>query len=334
MYAMSGVLPLIASAYIAFVCGLLAGFAAWAWIAVFAATIAGVGAVVRRDTRVFSLALVFAAGAVIAVRSPAPQRPLSARDTSHAGVFEKLRARAGKAIDRDFGGDAPMARALLIADQGQLDRDIRDKYAAAGIVHMLSISGLHIAVIAAAMQLIFQVVGASQRGSLVGSAFLTAIYVLVIGAPPPAVRSALMLGASAASKLLQRPASPWAALAVGAFVPLINPRTVLDVGYQLSVLGMCALFAAGKIKRRFISRKLSGLKRQIAADLTTSLVACAVTAPVVAWTFGRLSLIAPAANLLAGPVIAVTQPMLFLALVLAPVPPLSKFVASAAHPPL
>ena len=84
-----------------------------------------------------------------------------------------------------------------------------------------------------------------RRAALLGAFVATAVYVMVIGAPPPALRSAAMLGVAMASRLAQRPTSPWAAWAIGAFVPLLVPRTALDVGYQLSVLGMCALVAAG-----------------------------------------------------------------------------------------
>lgn len=324
-------LPLVALAYIVFVTGLLLGFGGGAWMCVAAGAIAGAAGAAKRNAVVVSLAILFAAGATIAATSPVPQKPQRAA-AAHAGILERLRLRAGRAIDRDFGNDAPLARALLIADQSQLELRIRDEYAAAGIVHMLSISGLHVAIIAAAMQLIFQVVGAGRRPALIGSVVLTGIYVVIIGAPAPAVRSALMLSAGAISKLLQRPSSQWAALAVGAFVPLVNPRTVLDVGYQLSVLGMCALFAAGKLDGRVFGKRMKGLRRRIARDLLTSVVACVVTAPLVAWTFGRLSLIGPLSNLLAGPVVTLIQPMLFLALVLAPLPVAAQFVAGAAHP--
>ncbi|MBA3646210.1 MAG: DNA internalization-related competence protein ComEC/Rec2 [Gemmatimonadaceae bacterium] len=324
-------LPLIASAYLAFIVGLFAGFSGIAWIAVVSAIAIAAAATLRQKLNLFSLALLLGSGAAIAVITPAQQHA-SRNHAAPSGLLERLRARAGRAIDRDFGNDAPLARALLIADQSELDLRIRDKYAAAGLVHMLSISGLHVAVIAAAMQLIFQVAGAGRRSSLVASVILTGVYVLIIGAPPPAVRSALMLSAGAFSKILQRPSSQWAALAVGAFVPLINPRTVLDVGYQLSVVGICALFAASKINRRFTAKKLRGIKRKIANDLVTSSVACFATAPLVAWTFGRLSLIGPVSNLVAGPVLTLVQPMLFLALLLAPLPAAAEFVAGATHP--
>ena len=325
-------LPLIASAYITFATGLFCGFAGWAWQCVALSVLVGSSAMMRRSTTIFALALMLAAGAVIAVTSPSPSPPHRREANAAPTALENIRIRAGRAIDRDFGRDAPLARALLIADQSELDLRIRDEYAAAGLVHMLSISGLHVAVIAGAMQLIFQVAGAGKRAALLASMILTAVYVLIIGAPPPAVRSALMLSAGAVSKLLQRPSSQWAALAIGAFVPLVNPRTILDVGYQLSVIGICALFAAGKMDRRLISKKLSGMKRRIARDLLTSTVACIATAPLVAWTFGRLSLIGPLSNLIAGPVIALVQPMLFLALLLAPLPVAASFVAGAAHP--
>lgn len=76
-----------------------------------------------------------------------------------------------------------MARALLIADQRQIPTEMRDRYAAAGLIHMLSISGLHVAVIAAAMELLFQVARMSRRVSLFGAFITTGIYVAIIGAP-------------------------------------------------------------------------------------------------------------------------------------------------------
>jgi competence protein ComEC len=197
---------------------------------------------------------------------------------------------------------------------------------------MLSISGLHVAVIAAAMELLFQVARVSRRVSLFGAFIATGVYVAVIGAPPPALRSAAMLGVSMASRLSQRPTSPWAAWALGAFVPLVQPRIAVDVGYQLSVLGMCALVAAGSLWRRHLANRMGGWKGKVARELVTSLVACAVTAPLVAWVFGRVSLIAPLSNLVAAPIITLAQPILFLALLVSPLGALARFFAQAVHP--
>jgi competence protein ComEC len=277
--------------------------------------------------------LVFASAAIIAASSPPPERhSRNPRAPAPTDFLSRVRARAARSIDRTFGDDAPLARALLIADQRQIPTEIRDRYATAGLVHMLSISGLHVAVIAAAMELLFQVARMSRRASLLGAFVATGVYVAVIGAPPPALRSAAMLGVAMAARLAQRPTSPWAAWAIGAFVPLFSPRTMLDVGYQLSVLGMCALVAAGSLWRRHLANRIDGWKGKVSRELLTSLVACAVTAPLVAWVFGRLSLIAPVSNLIAAPIVTLAQPVLFLALLLAPVGALARFCAQAVHP--
>jgi len=244
-----------------------------------------------------------------------------------------LRDRARRTIDAAFRADAPLARALLIADTRSLSPELRDRFAAAGLVHVLSISGLHVAIVAAAMQLVFLAARLPRRAAAVAAVCATALYVAVIGAPAPAVRSGVMLGALALSQLAQRPTSPWATLALGAAIPLaFDVSTVLDLGYQLSVVGIAGLVASGSLSRRLLAPRLDGWRRKLASELLTSLVATAVTLPLVAWSFGRVSLVAPLTNLAAAPLVAVAQPALFLALLCGPAPSVARFVADAAHP--
>lgn len=305
-----------------------------AWVAIVCATVGATAAFVTRRMDRVGLALVVVAAAIISATAAPPELPMAHAKTAPVApdMLTRIRERAGRSIDRMFGEDAPLARALLIADQRQIPTEMRDRYASAGLIHMLSISGLHVAVIAAAMELLFQVARMSRRSALLGAFVATSVYVAVIGAPPPALRSAAMLGVTMLSRLVQRPTSPWAAWAIGAFIPLVIPRTVVDVGYQLSVLGMCALVAAGALWRGHFAPRVSGWQGRLARELLTSLVACAITAPLVAWVFGRLSLIAPLSNLVAAPVITLAQPVLFLALILAPFGTIARFVAQAVHP--
>jgi competence protein ComEC len=327
-------LPLIAAAYVVYATGLLGGYEGVGWVAIGAGLICSLFLLLRRDSARAALTIVFGAAVIIALSSPPPAHGRDAlRVKSPPGMLERFRQRAAKSIDAIFVDDAPLARALLIADQQQIPVEMRDRYAGAGIIHMLSISGLHVAVIAAAMELLFQVMRFPKRAALIGAFLATAVYVAVIGAPPPALRSAAMLGVTMVSRMLQRPTSPWAAWALGAFVPLYDPRVVLDVGYQLSVLGMASLVAAGKLWRVHLASRLpEDWRGKVAHELITSLVACAITAPLVAWVFGRISLIAPLSNLAAAPVIGLAQPILFLALLLAPVHGVARFVAQAVHP--
>jgi competence protein ComEC len=250
---------------------------------------------------------------------------------SRPGLDRRVRERAGRAIDRTFGTDAALARALLIADTRTLDAGIRSRYADAGIVHLLSVSGLHVAIIAGAAELLLSAVRVSRIASVWLALIVTLVYIIVIGAPAPAVRSAVMLGASALSRLTQRPTSPWAGLALGAWAPVVNPRIITDLGFQLSVAGLAALIASGALARRLLAGRVTGWRRVLARDLIVSTLASVVTLPLIAWTFGRLSIVAPLSNLAAGPIFTVLQPTLFLALLLSPLRFAASLPADAAH---
>jgi competence protein ComEC len=325
--------PLIAQAVTAYVAGLLAGYTpSLAVGTIIAGAASALAALVVRPARttLAALALLVAVGAWVARETPPPRARAAA--TEAGGPFGAWRASTAARLDTIFRGDSPLAKALLIADTHDLPSELRDRYAAAGIVHILSISGLHVAIIAEVMLVLMQALGLARRSARWSALALTALYVAAIGAPPPALRSAAMLGVVALTQEAQRPTSPWAALAIGAAVPLVDPTVVLDLGWQLSVAGFAALIGAGTLAKRIVPRRWRGWRRVVARDLCISVVATAVTAPLVAWTFGRVSLVAPLTNLAAGPIIACAQPALFLAMVLSPVAGAARFVADATHP--
>ena len=76
------------------------------------------------------------------------------RSFGRDALLPRLRAATGTRIDRVFAADAPLVRALVIADMSAIDAAQRDRYADAGLVHMLSVSGLHVGIIALALELL------------------------------------------------------------------------------------------------------------------------------------------------------------------------------------
>ena len=252
--------------------------------------------------------------------------------TSRGPALARLRAASGRAIDRAFGGDAPLVRALLIADRSELAPELRDRFAAAGLAHILAIAGLHIGFIVVALGLGFELAGASRQAGAAATIAVVVFYVAMIGAPVPAVRSATMLVVHLATRLAQRPTSRWAVVAIGAAHAVVDPRVVLDVGYQLSVVGVSSMIAAGLLGRRLGAHRLPVVRRWVVLTLLGTTIATIGSAPIVALAFGRLSLVAPLSNLAATPLIALAQPMLFVALLVSPVLPVARFVADAAHP--
>src|SRR5436305_15189281 len=120
-----------------------------------------------------------------------------------------MRAAAGRAIDRTFNSAAPLVRALLIADRRDLSPEVRDRFAAAGLAHILAIAGLHIGIIATALELALEVIGVPRRRAAIAVVVVVISYVALIGAPVPAVRSASMMTALFVSRIVQRPTSRW-----------------------------------------------------------------------------------------------------------------------------
>ncbi len=242
----------------------------------------------------------------------------------------RLRIATGRRLDRLYKSHGPLARALVVADQHDLDKDLRERFADAGIIHMVSVSGLHISIIGSALLGLLLACGINkQRASLVGICCI-ATYVVFIGAPPPAVRSAVMFSAGGVCQWLQRPTSTWAVWAVSCGVSLADPWIVLDLGWQLSAAGMAGLIASGILIER-IGTTWTPATRTILSGVTATAVASLVTTPIIAWTFERISIAACLTNLAAAPLFNVAQPLLFLSVIASLIWPLGQFVADAAR---
>ena len=99
--------------------GLLLGFSGFAWIAIAAASVLVPLALLRSRVEHIALLLIFASAVIIAASSPPPDRHAShaSGGVTKVGLLARVRARAARSIDQTFGDDAPLARALLIADQ-------------------------------------------------------------------------------------------------------------------------------------------------------------------------------------------------------------------------
>jgi competence protein ComEC len=157
-------------------------------------------------------------------------------------------------------------------------------------------------------------------------------YVALIGAPLPAIRTVLMSSTILFGRIAQRSIAKWAIVAIGAAHPIIDPAVVLDAGFQLSVVGVGAMIAAGEAGKRLRLRELPWRSGTLAQALLGTTIATIASAPIVAWIFGRISLVGPLTNLAAAPIIALAQPMIFLGMLLAPVGGVGRFIADAAHP--
>jgi competence protein ComEC len=247
---------------------------------------------------------------VAGVASPAAIRRLVDRPPQgpRRWAFEARRAMRG-AIERAVAG-APAAflKTAVLGDRRGVGSDVEDGFRAAGATHVLSVSGLHLAAVAAAVFFLFRWVAAlvprlplyvDPRAVAAAVVLpLCAFFTLLTGEAVATERSALMLGLAMGGLVLGRPVSPAATIAAAVLALLVRePLRVFDVSLQLSAASVAGI---ALLARRIgpppapsasrVARALRWLWRFGAATGA----ATAATAPLVAHHFGE---IAPAAAL-------------------------------------
>jgi competence protein ComEC len=233
-----------------------------------------------------------------------------------------------------MGRHGPLADALLLGRRETLDRALADRFAQTGLVHLLAISGTHVALLGA----VFVLIGRMLRLSRTRVAWLTialiAAYLALIGAPASAVRSGIMMALALLATVLQRPSASLPIVSAAALVILaVQPMAALDPGFQLSFAGVLGIILLrGAMLRRIPERwRRNPAARWTAESLVVSVAAFVTTAPVVAHHFGQVAPVSIIANLPAIPLSSLALVGVGAAAVLEPVaPPVARLVADGA----
>ena len=258
---------------------------------------------------------------------------LLAEEISANGMRAKLPAARGRIVTRIralFGAEAPLAEALLVAQQDGIDPDVKQDFAASGLAHLLAISGSHVALVAAVLVLLTALARLPVMwGNTLGAAGAIA-YVLFLGAPYPAARAALQIAFVLGSRALQRPSDPIGLLASAAFfILLYDPLALFDIGFQLSFAGLAAIVLWRKPLLAWTPASLPHVLRDAIA---TSTAATLATTPLCAFHFAQVSLIAVPANLLALPLVSLSVPAAAFALAISPLNhAAAQFIADGAR---
>lgn len=219
--------------------------------------------------------------------------------------LEGLRRSADAALDRAIPEpEAGLAAGILIGLRDRVDRDLAADFTTAGASHVVAISGWNIAIVATTLGALAGGIGRRRRSVLTGVAI--ALYVLFVGPSPSVLRAGAMAGIALAARELGRPSRAAAAMGLAVAILLVlNPASIDDPGFRLSVLATAGLMAWGTpLARRLSGRSPGRARAWLAESLGVSLAAQAATMPVILLEFGRLSLVAPFVNLGVVPLVA------------------------------
>jgi competence protein ComEC len=190
---------------------------------------------------------------------------------------------------------ASLLAGLTLGDDREQPADMTDAFRAAGLTHILAVSGQNVAFV---MVLAAPVLSRLRFGPrLVVTLAVLAGFALVTRFEPSVLRATAMAAVAATGAALGRPASTLRVLALGvSAILLVDPLLATSLGFQLSVAGAAGIVVGAA----HLEPALPG-PRWLAAPVSVTLAAQLAVAPLLVATFGAVPVASLPANLLALP---------------------------------
>ena len=238
-----------------------------------------------------------------------PQRPNSLRL-----MLENLRQTLANRYHNN-GETGTLAAGLLVGKRGEIPETIKENFRASGLAHILSISGLHIGLVAllgfwGTRFLLVRLPNAPHLPIKTLSSFnglsLALSYAALAGFALPTLRAASMLAIAYLAWMTGRYNQGLRGLAfIAGILVLLWPLNLVSPSFQMSFSATLALLLWGKYHENTLP-PVRWLKiiHTVRTTATISLIATLATMPFVLWHFGQVSLNGVFANVFAIPVLA------------------------------
>ena len=221
----------------------------------------------------------------------------------YAGILrvkEKLKGVVERGLPEPGAG---ILNAVALGSRRGISEELREKFSRVGISHIMAISGLHITLLAGIlMSLLIRIGFWRKQAFWLGTGFLV-LYIIMIGAPASAVRAGimgflLMLGMNMGrvSKSVN------SLLLVACLMLLANPRILRDdVGFQLSFLAVLGIIYFSPLFTKWFKKIPE--KFGIRDVLVMTFSAQVLVLPLIAYHFGRVSIVSPLVNIFVLPIL-------------------------------
>ncbi|MFZ5597589.1 MAG: DNA internalization-related competence protein ComEC/Rec2 [Bacillota bacterium] len=258
---------------------------------------------------------------------------------SARGIWGLVSVRDGDIVERTgIGGGNPVARAalgikqkmmevnratlspehaalvngMIFGSRSGIDRQTAEIFNESGVVHILSVSGLHVGMLAALVLGGLRLAG-MQRFNLPVLTVVLIVYSFITGMGPAVLRASVMAWVYVLSRQLGRDSDWPTTMALAALVILLfSPGALFEPGFQLSFAATWGILHLGPaMGRRLESLGLN--QPWLKGMVSVSLGAQAGTIPLVAYYYNIFSLVSIPANLAAVPLVGLIMPLGILA---------------------
>ncbi|XWN36979.1 MAG: DNA internalization-related competence protein ComEC/Rec2 [Balneola sp.] len=243
-----------------------------------------------------------------------------------------LRKKALELVDQNFDSvTAPIAKALLLGYKNELEGDIKQAFARAGLSHIMAVSGLHVGLIIAPFWLIIPYFWTKKHGTKIGLALLILLLVFYAGLTGFSVsvlRASVMAVLLTYGKLFSKSSNSINLMGIAALVILLfDPSQLFEIGFQLSFSAVLLILLVLPVIQNFIPYwiriKWYGTPVMV---IIISLVVQLGLYPLQAFYFGEVSLISPIANAIFVPFLGIIVPLSLTALVITAFLPVVGFL--------
>jgi len=197
--------------------------------------------------------------------------------------------------------EAAVIRSMVLGDRADMDQDLAAQYRAMGIFHILSISGLHVAILMMAFSKFLELFLPERKSGIV-VLIIMVLYCLMTGASVATVRAVTMGGVLIFGKILHRKYDLLASVSWACVVLLIyEPLFLFNVGFQLS---FTAVFGIA-VLRAPVERLLAILHvpkwRQFRSSLAVGIAAVCSTYVIFAFHMYEIQLYSIVGNFIIAP---------------------------------
>lgn len=220
--------------------------------------------------------------------------------------------------------------ALTVGDKSKLTREIKATYSAAGVSHILALSGLHIGILSMILSWLFYPLRRVCGGKWIASFLIVGLlwgFAFLSGLGPSVIRAVTMFSAYVVASIFSEDRfSGFSALTLTAFIMLIyQPMYLFDVGFQLSFMAVLGIFLFYPlIDSLFVVR--NKIVAYLWNIISLSLAAQLATLPLILYYFGTFPVYFLLSNLVVAPIAVFILSATLLALALGVFPVVANFV--------
>jgi competence protein ComEC len=239
--------------------------------------------------------------------------------------FERFRNKlAGYVARYPFGGYGDLLQAILLGDRTRLPLGTTRDFTNAGIAHLLAVSGLNVGIIIITVNFLLGFTPLSKNFQILLTLFFTVVYAGLCEFNPPVTRAVIMAGLAYCGMFLERQKNSENSIFIALLMIIaFDPQSLYGPSLQLSFAAVWALITLYPPVMLFLRERVKYLKRfrslvlYVLSIIAVSALASLITAPIIAYHFGSLSLVSILTNIPAVPlsVIIVIMGMLSIPLI-------------------